>query len=178
MTSLIGLIGRKSSGKSTIAQHLADGHHFVKISFADRLKEMLKALGLTNEMLYGAEKETPIDWLHGKTPRYLMQTLGTEWGRNLVHPDIWINAAHIDINNCIALGGRVVVEDVRFPNEVALIRELKGEIWGVVRDAVLRPDEHISESLDVAQNADWMFFNNSTIDDLCVQIDNTMRPSR
>jgi hypothetical protein len=40
--------------------------------------------------LYGDEKETPLPEFGGKTPRQMMQTLGTEWGRNLIDAEIWI----------------------------------------------------------------------------------------
>ena len=61
------------------------------MALADPIKEALQVmLGLTHNHVYGDSREVPLDWLHGFTPRALLQTLGTVWGRCLVHPDIWI----------------------------------------------------------------------------------------
>ncbi len=45
-----------------------------------------------------------------------MQTLGTEWGRNLIASDLWIRAWQHALAN-VPAGVPVVVDDCRFPNE-------------------------------------------------------------
>jgi len=91
---LIGLTGPAGSGKDTVARLLCEQHGFVQIAFADPLRAMLKAgLGLTDEHFNNREdKEAPLEWL-GKSPRQLLQTLGTEWGRRQVHPHLWLELA-------------------------------------------------------------------------------------
>src|ERR1700732_1164094 len=89
---IVALTGTKGCGKSTAAEFLVREHAFQRISYASPGREMLKALGLTDLDFSAQNKETPIDWLSGVcdvTPRYLMQTLMSAWGREQVHPDIW-----------------------------------------------------------------------------------------
>jgi hypothetical protein len=50
----------------------------------------------------------------GVSPRHLMVTLGTEWGRDAVHPDLWVRIWAASLPEA----AHVVAEDVRFPNEV------------------------------------------------------------
>lgn len=68
------------------------------------------------------------------TPRYALQHLGTEWGRDCF-PDVW---AALGVRRALAYlaenpGGLAVISDVRFTNEARLIREAGGEVWRVVR---------------------------------------------
>jgi hypothetical protein len=81
---LIGLHGKAHAGKDTVGQMLV-GYGLDRVAFADPIKRMLiEGLGLTAEHFDSPLKEEPIPWL-GKSPRQLMQTLGTEWGRDLVN---------------------------------------------------------------------------------------------
>ena len=86
---------------------------------------MLLSFGLIREQLWGDEKETPLDFLGGKTPRQAMQTLGTEWGRNLIYDGIWLHAWERAFNKCST---PVVVDDLRFINEAEMIKRLGGKI--------------------------------------------------
>ena len=92
-TLLIGLAGAARSGKSTAAAELAAQHGFIHYAFAQPLKAMLaEGLNLSAAQLEGAEKEAPLPWL-GKSPRELLQTLGSEWGRKLVHRELAASGA-------------------------------------------------------------------------------------
>lgn len=87
---LIGLTGSARSGKTTAAKHMAIEHGLLHYAFAQPLKAMLaQGMNLTDDHLEGALKEQPLPWL-GKAPRELMQLLGTEWGRGMVHSDLWL----------------------------------------------------------------------------------------
>jgi hypothetical protein len=129
MTKLIiGLIGDAGAGKSTIARYLESDYEFEAVRFAGGLKKMMGALGLSLYHIEGAGKEHPTELLAGKTPRYAMQTLGTEWGRDLIGRDFWVQqwAREVDKHEL------VVVEDCRFPNEAQAIRDAGGYIVKVV----------------------------------------------
>lgn len=119
---LIGFCGIAGSGKSTAAGHLVAAHGFRRVRFAGPLKAMLAALGCSPEEIDGAAKELPCDLLGGRTPRQAMQTLGTEWGRQLVAPDLWTRAWARAANGLPL----VVADDVRFPNEAEAIRARGG----------------------------------------------------
>jgi hypothetical protein len=128
---LIGLCGPAGAGKNTVAELLPD----VKVmAFADPLYSCISTItGLTVRQLQDrTTKETPIPWL-GKSPRQLLQTLGTEWGRNSVHEEIWVNATMQRVAAYASQGISVCITDVRFDNEAQAVLEAGGEVWRVVR---------------------------------------------
>jgi len=132
---LIALTGLAGSGKSTAASALVETG-FVRVSFAAPLKAMMAALyehaGLPaseiKRRIEGPRKQESDPLLGDQTPRYAMQTLGTEWGRDTIFADLWANAAIREINRLMGLGVSVVVDDCRFPNEADAIRSLGGFI--------------------------------------------------
>jgi hypothetical protein len=126
---LIGLCGAAGSGKNTVADLLP----FAQIAFADPLYECVSTItGLPVAKLKDRDvKENVIPWL-GKSPRQLLQTLGTEWGRGTVHPEIWIRIAMERAANHMTHNG-VVITDVRFDNEAQAIIDAGGEVWRVTR---------------------------------------------
>ena len=129
MNKLIALTGTAFSGKSTIAKELTR-YGYTRKKMSQTLKNMLLQIpGVTEEMTEGSLKEIPQKVLGGKTPRYAMQSLGTEWGRDTIFRRIWLESWKRSIEGI----SKVVVEDLRFPNEAELIRELGGEIWRVTR---------------------------------------------
>lgn len=166
---LIGMTGRAGSGKDTAADYLAKAHRFMPLAFASPLRMMLQAgLGLTEEHFSQAQKNTPIAWL-GKSPRELMQTLGTEWGRNLVSPSVWIDAASRELD---ALSGLdVVFTDVRFQNEANMIRQHGGIIVRMVRLEARPVHSHVSEAGITLTEGDREIYNNSTLFDLYDKLD-------
>lgn len=148
---IIGLTGRKGAGKDTGAKALMlQGYENMK--FAGALKDMLRTLlfyqGADNiaieRMIEGDLKEQPTDYLNGQTPRHAMQTLGTEWGRKLIDDGIWVSATMKRAVN----GGKVVITDVRFPNEKAAIEKVGGVVIGITADWITpKEGEHESEAL-------------------------------
>jgi rhodanese-related sulfurtransferase len=156
-TQLIAFAGRKYSGKDTAAAALAD-LGFVNVKMAGALKAMLTALlqyvGLPDEMidrmLEGDLKETPSPWLSDRTPRHAMQQLGTAWGRDTMAKDFWVQVAA----QRVGLFDKVVISDIRFPNEVDFVRIKGGKIYRIERpngaDLVdFHPSEAAIDGLDV-----------------------------
>lgn len=147
---VIGLCGRIGAGKTTLANHLrykgASG-----VSFADPLKGMLHALGVPLANIYGTpeDKLQPLEILCGRSARYAAQTLGTEWGREIIGDDLWVNAWMIRARRTLEAKCFVVADDLRFPNEVAAVRSLGGIVIRVVRpDLPLDVATHASEQSD------------------------------
>lgn len=143
---LIGLCGSKGVGKSTYASFLAgqNGHVY---SFATPLKTMLMSVFPTEYIL--TQKEVPIpNYPEHVTGRYLLQTLGTDWARKLVTEDIWMLMLRERlVKDMEKRGSPMVIDDLRFPNEANMVRELGGEVWQVHRRG-FEPsnDNHVSES--------------------------------
>ncbi|WP_050577743.1 deoxynucleotide monophosphate kinase family protein [Sinorhizobium meliloti] len=122
---LVALTGAAGSGKSAATKFLVERHGYTLVKFAGPLKDMLRALGFDDDEIEGELKETPLEMLCGKTPRQAMQTLGTQWGRDCIGEDFWIRMWRL---RAAMVGGRVVVDDCRFPNEAEAIRQLGGMI--------------------------------------------------
>lgn len=128
--TIIAFTGLAGSGKSTAAAHLVNRYGYTRVRFAGPLKAMLAALGCTPDEIDGHLKETPCDLLCGKTPRQAMQWLGTEFGRDMIGPDLWIRAWKAALART---SGPVVVDDCRFPNEAAAIRAAGGVMIRIER---------------------------------------------
>ncbi len=159
MTKVIGFAGPIGCGKTTAALHLVDNHGFTRVRFADGLKSMLYSIGLSPAQIDGDQKEVPCEQLCGKTPRWAMQTLGTEWGRQLIGGDIWVNAWRHK-----ALGyGKVVCDDCRFPNEADTIRRMGGIVVGIERPGCAA-GSHASEHFSF--NVDTVIFNDGDLNTL------------
>ena len=113
---LIGIAGKARSGKDTAAKYLLNklGGDWYIASFADPMKEMLNVIGVDTGDGF---KDLPVNQYSVST-RHMLQTLGTEWGRNLISNDFWVDVfANMNAYQC------VIVPDIRFENEAELIRE-------------------------------------------------------
>jgi len=172
---IVGITGRKRHGKDTAAGVLSIHFGYKTLRFADPLKQMLRDLyaiaGLTetaiDRKIDGDDKENPCPILRGATPRWAMQTLGTEW-RDGLNPgrshDLWSEIMRNRLLMTTPLAGnqlRAVIPDVRFPHEAAMIHELGGIIVRVRRPALLLEslDEHPSEKLVDTLPADYDIIN-------------------
>lgn len=167
---LIGLAGPARSGKNTTADILCRHWLAVQYAFALPLKAMLQAgFGLNDVDLDGWRKEEPNPLLGGKSPRQLLQTLGTEWGRQLVDPDIWVTqtrrwcqAFHDDDPDAA-----IILTDVRFQNEADFIRRNGGLIIHLRRTDCQPVSQHRSENgVDYLEGIDFLIHNNGTLDEL------------
>lgn len=164
---VIAFTGLATAGKSTAAniviQHYP-GH--VRLSFADPLRQMLVALGLSSEEL--ARKTEPCAILCGKTPRQALQTLGTEWGRNMIGQELWANAMRARIGTAIGAGLRVVIDDCRFLNEARLVHDMGGRVIALTRPGLTQMS-HASEAGIPASNIDATISADS-VEDLQAQL--------
>jgi hypothetical protein len=166
---IIGFTGLAGSGKSTAADYLVKQHGFVRTRFADSLKGMLRAMGLSPAEIDGDLKEKPSALLMGKTPRWAMQTLGTEWGRKCIHHDIWVALWQRTALDIIDHGGRVVVDDCRFDNEARIIHSMGGRLCKIVRHGAGTKSVHVSEQADLAYDA--LVHNDGPLQELYGKID-------
>lgn len=160
---IVGITGLMGSGKTTAARRLIDVHGFTRHRMAGPLKAMLHCLGLDERHTDGDLKEVPCDLLGGQTPRHAMQTLGTEWGRGLISPDLWISAWRATLPE-----GHVVVDDIRFANEADAVRAAGGIVVRIDRPG-LSASEHESERLDFG--ADHVIANDGPLARLYHEVD-------
>jgi hypothetical protein len=104
-------------------------------------------------MMFGDLKEVPSPYLGGKSFREATQTLGTEWGREKINPDFWINCVGRKLHH--TKPSHVAVSDVRFPNEGSWIHRNGGMLVRIGRRTSLNQySQHISETLVDSLNVD------------------------
>jgi hypothetical protein len=95
----------------------------------------------------------------------MAQTLGTEWGRQCLGADFWLNVASTYMADLRGQGYRnFVVSDVRFANEAAWVRAQGGVLWLIDRPGLAPVRQHISEALPF--EADRVLHNHGTLPDL------------
>lgn len=171
---LIVFCGNAGSGKSTLCEYLSEKYLYFRLKFADPIKEMLASIGLGYEELEGDLKEKPCDLLGGKTPRFAMQTLGTEWGRQAVYNNIWVDAWSRDAEELL-LYRNVVCDDMRFPNEVEAVKKFNGTIIKIVRPGQedIPENTHISEQNDLGY--DHILVNNGTTTELFEKLEEIIK---
>lgn len=213
---ILGVLGQAGAGKDTTADYLVSQYGFVKIGLADPLKRICREVfGFSDEQLWGSSNmrngpdlryplggSSPIKG--HLTPRFALQTLGTEWGRRC-YENTWVDYGIRMAQKILAEGWRytpqrgvfkesffkrfmadrpigVVFSDIRFSNEVNAIRRLAGGY--VVR--IRRPGKdgevgilnHASEWEQKGipdTHFDHILNNNSTIDALKENIDKMFR---
>lgn len=173
---IIGLAGKKGHGKDTAAKvfHQLFDNNTCILSFAHPLKVAVGSLfNLTEKMLEDRTfKETPLKEWDNKTPRQLLQWMGTDVLRNQFDKDIFLKNMEQKINGHLDFYDNIIISDVRFDNEAQMIQHLGGcviqidatERLGVGNDT--HPTENgISENLK-----DMVIYNNSNEEHLITEI--------
>jgi len=187
---IIGICGLIGTGKGTVADILVD-QGFTKVSFADKLKDGVSTIfGWDRAMLEGDTdesrtwREQPDDFWSAETkmevtPRLVLQLFGTDCMRNGFDDGVWVSLLKKTI---LDNPGNYVVPDVRFENEIAMLRDIGGEVWEVQRGRTpewlikyeitgVEPKEiHSSEWRWIKSRKDVVIENNSTLAELNRQV--------
>ena len=181
---IIGICGLKGSGKDTLANHLVETNEFIKIAFADFIRNALMELFDWDETSFSPEKKEVKDPYWGVTPRKMCQEIGTEFLRhhckdfissefNLPNGEKYNGSFHIkrinkEIIKLLEADPKIniVFSDIRFQDELDYIRKLGGKIIRVSRNTLQNNEfsNHISEkNISDLKNVDIELENNSTI---------------
>jgi hypothetical protein len=202
---LIGLCGKRGSGKNTAADSMVSwgrgrGISVSQKAFASKLKHMT-AIAFGFEPRDEAHAVEIIDYLKdqevridhpdqdgdiGTIPmRGILQRLGTEGHRNLIHPNFWVERV-LPVGEKNGLGvyeqrpwiekfvvpGEIdfpavcVVTDVRFENEAQRIKDLGGEVWEIDRPSLANQrDSHATELGIPASLIDEVLVNSGTLEE-------------
>lgn len=168
------LIGKARTGKTTIANYTVVKKGGTTAAFADPIRAgilvMFGSLGLTPEHFEDDDLKEAVVPEIGLSPRQLMQRLGTEFGRNLVHPDIWIKV--LKARNAEAIkANSLVVTDVRLPNEYQELKDMGFGMLHVQRPDAKQVSAHSSEQGVAIQADDSVIVNDSSLESLFSKID-------
>jgi uncharacterized protein YerC len=137
-TSIIGLSGPAGVGKTYLARKLAKiggGDH---VSFSSSIKLGLFVMGLG-----GNEEDKRAEVYNGHTGRDLMRGLGTEWGRNMVGKNVWVDLLFQSLERSDS--HLTIIDDVRFNNEAQAIKSESGIVVKLIRDGIDYSYDHETE---------------------------------
>jgi len=172
---LIGLSGYAQSGKDSVAEVLVRDFGFIRIAFADKIKELLYEIN----PYFGYHLKDAVDMGGGwdKVKQYpevrrLLQTLGVG-ARTVFGEDFWVKQAMAQMVDPLRYD--YVITDVRFPNEMEAIWALNGKIWRVERPGVGPVNDHISEHASKEIEEDCYISNSGTLKTLQGTVRNLMR---
>jgi hypothetical protein len=167
---ILGLMGEKESGKSTVGKLLADNHGFTILEPGMQVMDLL--LDINPHMYcYDTESYHPVRSIYNlegyvgfkRHPegRRLLQELGTRIRER--DPIFWVEQQRRVIESAPE---NVVNTSVRFPNEAEMIRAWGGEIIEVVRPGQDQQDDHVSEHAWRDVVPDFVMMNDGTESDL------------
>ena len=195
---IIGIAGLAGSGKDTVARLIAERIRTKRIVLAEPLKlaaiAMFDTYGVGEAQCFGdselrgmklgdltLEDGTPL------TLRTVLQTLGTEWGRDTINKDLWTKIGLARAQRALQLDFEcAVITDCRFNNEFKAIRAAGGQLWHLIRhdatmvggtkaelahssEADLQPTEIRYWPLAKLRTA--IIHNNGSVEDLRARID-------
>ena len=166
---IYGMTGLKFSGKDTVGNAIINAHRYngkraERVLFAGALKNACCAMfGWTREQLEDYDfKETP-EPITGKTPRLILQLMGTDFGRDMLHPELWLRILAADVERMTTNGITPVITDVRFENEADFVRSRGGKLIHVVNpETVSQTDGHASEKGVEFKDGDILFVNDKS----------------
>lgn len=170
---LIGLHGKAGSGKDSSVDHL----FCKKLAFAKDLKDAAKVLfEFTDDQLYDNKEKEKMDVRYGKSPREILQLLGTEFCRGVIDQKFHINKMRRKLEELKNTDELVIICDVRFLDELELIKEYGGAViyikrTGIVGGTTTTQSGHVSEKKLDDSLFDHVVVNDGTIDDLQRKID-------
>ena len=186
---LIGIVGKKRSGKDTVSDYLVKHHNFVKMAFADPIKQIAKIIfDFNDEQLYGDDKEL-LDKKWGIKPRDVLQKLGTEFGqydlinyfpelKSKINRNIWVEKLKSDYYK-LPQNTNVIISDTRFKHEIDEIIKMGGIIIKINRNINNTiSDNHISENeMEYIDHSkfNYLLENNSSLENLYLLIDRLCR---
>lgn len=182
MGRIIGLTGFEGRvagvGKDTAADYLLQYHRsqFRSLAFADPIRRAMREVFGWDDSYFAHPKKNEVDERYGISPRKAMQTLGTEWGRNMINSDLWLILAGQKALPLVDAGFDVLITDCRFENEAKWIRKNGGVVWHIDRAAESITSgaggaTHVSETGVKFVKGDVKVDNNQTLGHLFETLD-------
>lgn len=172
---LIGITGRKRSGKDTVAAYLRDNYNFVRYQMAGPLKKAVCDLfGWDLDIVEDGPEKEAIDPTYGISPRQVMQFMGYEFGKILGEKFSTYEeetGRHLYVRRMSQFvmshpSHDIVIPDIRMPYEVEAIHDLGGQVLRVIRDTGDNLDGHATETFVDTMSVDAEIRNTSSIEEL------------
>lgn len=162
---LIGFTGAMGSGKSTAIKTLGEvlAAHPNNVKFAQPLYDIQEAVYERIADVYTRPPEFIKD-------RKLLQWLGSDWGRTVISPTIWVDLWKAEVQYLDNMGAALIVsDDCRFDNEAKAIHAQGGIVIKI--EAYSSADRavqggianHASEAGISSHLVDHVVHNNGTL---------------
>lgn len=183
--SIVGLAGKAGSGKNTAADSVAFSD-YKQFAFASPIKKIAQIMfhledkhlydNVVKEQIILNDDGSPKWYIEGvaASPRLMFQWLGTKM-RTEVASDYFVKSMNEEIKKEIKKAtnenkeAKIIITDVRFPNEAEFIRKMGGLILKIERPSVITTTElteHESEKDLPSDLIDRVIYNDGTIGDL------------
>jgi len=152
----IAFSGKMQVGKTTSATYLVKKYGFIKLAFADKLKEIARDL-------FPEQFET------GEKPRKLLQDLGIKMRE--IDEDVWVNYVLRKIKN-LPKETNIAIDDLRFLNEYKALKNEGFFVVRIIRNVPPSPYSNHQSELEVDKMPyDWIIYNTSTLENLYAELD-------
>lgn len=172
---IVGIIGKKGHGKDTIADYLVSKYQFHKITYAEPIKKICKEIFyLSEEQLIDHNLKEKIDPRWEKSPRQIMQLIGTDLFRKTFSEDIWVNILREKAKQLLLEGKNIVISDIRHSNELENLYTLSDNvlILQVTRNIKEeKEDNHPTEQFNYNKDIPIHKIKNTTFEELYSKID-------
>lgn len=191
---LIALCGPIGAGKDTVADYLSDKYGYTKVGFSDPVYQALWALNPVVNLTDGTYRRLQdvvmdMGWETAKRSipeiRRLLRHVGTEAGRDIHGEDCWVRRMEqthmpqyyaMNPDRKPPEAKSIVIRDLRFENELRLVRNYRGQVWFVnngTYDSTKEP-EHRSESLRFDMIYNKYILNTGTLEQLYRTVDSLL----
>ena len=171
---IIGIFGKKGHGKDTIADYLVKNYNFHKLTYAEPIKKICRDIfSLSEEQLTNHNLKEIIDPRWKKSPRQIMQLIGTDLFRNTFSEDIWVNILFEKAKRLLLEGKNIVISDIRHSNELEKLFQLSDNvlIFNVIRDIKNeKEDNHPTEQFHYEKKFPIQTIYNTTLEELYSEI--------
>jgi dephospho-CoA kinase len=181
---VIGITGKKGSGKDVLGSYFVDECQFQLYKFAEPIKNMCRDIFLWDDTHVDGTKKEQIDPRWGISPRQAQQFIGTELFRekfrevsktfnDRIANNIWVKrfeymykAEKLDNKRMYLQEPNYVITDVRFLNEADAVHSLGGKIIQIKCEKTIGNDTHASETEMDYIVPDYIISNNGTLTEL------------
>jgi hypothetical protein len=178
---LIGLAGKASSGKDTVADYFVKNYGFKKISLAEPLKRIVKDVFVLDDFtVYNrVAREQPLSQWNNWSVRKLLQFIGTELFRKNIDENVWVKSLLFRVQN--DLNNNYVVPDCRFPNEIEYLKNNFEDFLSIktIRQGCngqVGLSNHESEAYDLI--TDYTINNDGTLEELWIKADDIFKTAK
>lgn len=189
---IVGLTAKKGSGKDTLADYLVKKKKYIKLSFAQFIKEASKHMFMWDDINFTNENKEKIDTYWGISPRLFLQSFGTQFLRNIpelnsqtlqrfdgvnIHGNFTYHIKRLNLNiNQIYKKNKfinIVITDIRFKDEYDFVKALGGIIIKINRSNIKINEysNHVSETNIDNFKPDLYIQNDSTLQNFYYNID-------